>query len=799
MRGAALVLCVVLTCTTTLAQQPAPPPTSALTGFVRSAIDGRPLRRARVEVTAGSRRFEPVLTDDEGRFTVDLAGTGPFTVTAEKAGYAVLQASVPREAFASPVVLRLERGAAISGVAVDADGRPQPSMAVTVRRLGSERPAPGAQAQFRTVTDDRGEYRVGGLAPGSYELRAGYGITRVTVLRTGSTQQVIATTTAGAMVLEGVPGSAFAPDGPPQVVTLDGGDDVTGVQLSVSTIDSSARDEVLRTIVESRGLPASRVPDVGELPRGAAAGIRGRVITDAGEAVAAAGVRIFGSGFDQIVRTDAGGRFSLFGLRAGQYLVEADRSGYATRQYGQSRAGQPGRPIALAADETIEIELVLARGSVVTGVVVDEHGEPLQGVRMRALRLQYSAGRMTAVPAGADRRTDDRGHYRVSNLLPGTYVIAATIDGTLSPSRSGAAYAPMYFPGTPALAAALPIVLDADAVADLVYTPTAGARVTGRARDGDGPLVSGRVRLVESRRSGIVSLEPVTAPVQPDGTFTFPNVPAGEYVLQVLGDGPGRTGLFGVQTVSVAEGDSVDLTVRTSHGTTLEGRITLDGVPEPPSCVVSIRDGATISAPCEGEEPAARLGLRLVPVALDDRARADPPGTFVVSGNTFYLTGLFGPTAFALERASDEWYLKSLVVRGSDIADTGFDFGASGGTVSEVEIVFSRNGAAVEGRLTDGSAPTSDYSVVVFPAYRDQWMPRSRRMKFTRARGDGSFRLAALPAGDYLVAAVDRLDGTADGGDWQNPDVLEQLAPRAERLSLSEGQSRTLTLRLLRR
>jgi hypothetical protein len=72
-------------------------------------------------------------------------------------------------------------------------------------------------------------------------------------------------------------------------------------------------------------------------------------------------------------------------------------------------------------------------------------------------------------------------------------------------------------------------------------------------------------------------------------------------------------------------------------------------------------------------------------------------------------------------------------------------------------------------------------------------------MKFARARGDGSFRVAGLPSGDYLVAAVDRIDGTADAGEWQNPRVLEQLAPAAARVSVDEGQSQTTTLRLVRR
>ena len=49
--------------------------------------------------------------------------------------------------------------------------------------------------------------------------------------------------------------------------------------------------------------------------------------------------------------------------------------------------------------------------------------------------------------------------------------------------------------------------------------------------------VAGTARLVENRRAGIVS-EPRVVDLKPDGSFVFPHVPAGQYVLQVRGDGP---------------------------------------------------------------------------------------------------------------------------------------------------------------------------------------------------------------------------------------------------------------------
>ena len=98
-------------------------------------------------------------------------------------------------------------------------------------------------------------------------------------------------------------------------------------------------------------------------------------------------------------------------------------------------------------------------------------------------------------------------------------------------------------------------------------------------------------------------------------------------------------------------------------------------------------------------------------------------------------------------------------------------------------------------RDDDPLASGCSYSVVVFLASYEQMPPMSRRVKSARSATDGSFRISGLPAGDYLVAAVPRLQGS----EWQNPELLQQLASRAERVTVSEGQHATLSVRLIER
>jgi hypothetical protein len=284
---------------------------------------------------------------------------------------------------------------------------------------------------------------------------------------------------------------------------------------------------------------------------GRAAVLSGRVLSAARGAIAATSVRIEGPGVDRVVRTDATGAFSATSLPPGQYTIRADGSDRMSWHYGQRATGEAGRPINVARDQVVQgIELVLPPARAISGVVVDEHGEALQGARLQAWQLRYTAGRTMAIAVGNARLTDDRGRYRLWGLHPGSYLVSASVDGSVAAGGRRIAYAKTYFPGTATVSAALPVDVREDATANIAFAATGLSEVRGVARDGDGSLVSGTARLVENRRAGLVA-EARSVDLKPDGAFEFQHMPPGEYILQVRGDGPGRTGLFGSQELLV--------------------------------------------------------------------------------------------------------------------------------------------------------------------------------------------------------------------------------------------------------
>src|SRR5438552_14935841 len=131
-------------------QDVAPTPTGRITGRVVAGDNGRPVKRARVFVTAvelpGGRGM---LTDDSGVFDLTELPAGRYTLTVSKSGFVSLsygqrrplQAGTPLQLADGQqlkgVEFHLPRGGVISGRIVDEDGEPVPGPMVPVLRYQS--------------------------------------------------------------------------------------------------------------------------------------------------------------------------------------------------------------------------------------------------------------------------------------------------------------------------------------------------------------------------------------------------------------------------------------------------------------------------------------------------------------------------------------------------------------------------------------------------------------------------------------------------------------------------------------
>jgi hypothetical protein len=738
------VTCLVLLSAPSVLAQSAP---ASLRGRVLAADNDRALPRARVALVADGRSNEAVFTDDRGRFEVSTVVSGFSRTTSEaerilavtKAGYGVQHITVPAGAR-QELTIRLARSVAISGRVADPNGEGAVDVRIVARRqdvaAGDSTPA-----RFETTSDDLGEYRLGGLPAGRYEV--------------------------------GMEGQAE-----PSTLELRGGDEIASINFS-------------RLVNESVSIgPGAATTEPVPGQEGTST-ISGRVLSASGRPVASARVRALRTGLTpRGAATDSQGRFTIARLPAGAYVVDAGRNGFVTVQYGQERTSQPRKQVSVRDGETAsDIQIILPRGTAVTGTIVDEHGEPLQGINVRAMQLRYGNGRAAAMHVGPrDLRTDDRGRYRIHGLLPGSYLIVASAEVPISGARSRG-YAPVFYPGTTQAGEASPVVADLgrDVPAiDLVLTQTPAVRVTAIVRTSDGAPFTGLVLMLASQRSGGIAVEPQRPAETVDGSrFVFTNVPPGDYVVQAMRAREQNRGMFefGAQLVAVVDREPAPLVVTTSPGATWTGRTVYEG------------DGTR-----RGMEQASSV----MPFPVDfDRAPAIGGGTYSASiraDGSFSMSGLFGPTRFRLMGREDSSYLKSITIGGLDITDTPFDFGTGTQTITGAEVVISNAGAAISGHVTDAAAsPVSSYSVVVFPTDRTKWFVTSRFLKLARPTQDGSFEVNGLPPGEYFLAATDPVEGNDVSGDWLKPETLEQLSFRATRVTLAEKQHVMTVLRLIRR
>ncbi len=169
---------------------PAPPAqtvagTARISGIVKNSADDAPIARARVmALSPGLSEPRVVITGADGRYTIGDLPPGSYSITATHTGFAAYTYGQGRTVTGTPVGvttgqqltnvdLPLVAGGVIVGRILDEDGAPFAGATVDalINRYqgGNDMLFSVASAQ----TDDRGEFRLFGLAPGTYYVSAG--------------------------------------------------------------------------------------------------------------------------------------------------------------------------------------------------------------------------------------------------------------------------------------------------------------------------------------------------------------------------------------------------------------------------------------------------------------------------------------------------------------------------------------------------------------------------------------------------------------------------------------------------
>jgi hypothetical protein len=162
---------------------------------------------------------------------------------------------------------------------------------------------------------------------------------------------------------------------------------------------------------------------------------------------------------------------------------------------------------------------------VIEGQILSMDGTPAVGLRVTALSLPGTT-RTSVITIAGFIDTDSSGRFRLRNLAAGNYYIMA-----------GALDVASYYPGVKAEKKARVVVVAAGATLsgiDFKLARPAWLRVTGVVKGIPEAAPAGLVRALltssDDRGSfGIIQ----SAPIQPDGSFEFPKVLPGEYLVRL--------------------------------------------------------------------------------------------------------------------------------------------------------------------------------------------------------------------------------------------------------------------------
>jgi Carboxypeptidase regulatory-like domain len=532
------------------------------------------------------------------------------------------------------------------------------------------------------------------------------------------------------------------------------------------------------------GLPPRDQP----APKTGAAIIRGRIVAaDTAKPLRRAQITVSAPGLPppgRSANTNVDGRYEIKDLPAGSYTVTVTRSGYLQLRYGQHRPLEQARPLEVLDRQVVEhVNFSLPRMAVIAGRITDEVADPVAGVTVVAMRSMYFEGRRQLVPmAGGITRTDDAGQYRIPALVPGTYFVLARMGETWTVNTGGQktvmGFVPTYFPGTasPAEAKRVAVGIGQEVRGiDLSLIPGRTARISGRALDSQGRPLAGRSvgLMVEFRSSqfGGAFQGVGGTTVGTDGTFTLRDVPPGEYQLSAMTAAP-AAGMEerASQTAVVAGVDVDDVVLVTQAPWSIAGQV-VNEQGTPPAVP---RDRVNINA--------RTIGGRANPLM----GRGD-----VKEDWTFAVKNILGP-ARLLVAAPDGWAVKTVLQDGRDVADAVLE-AKHGETLAGVQVVLTDRVTTVSGQVADDKgAPLADGTVLVFASDAEKWAEDSRYIRAARPDEQGQFVVRGLPPGDYLAVAIEYVQE----GQWNDPEYLESVRRYAQKVTLREGGSQAIALKL---
>lgn len=482
--------------------------------------------------------------------------------------------------------------------------------------------------------------------------------------------------------------------------------------------------------------------------------------------------------------TDAEGHFQFSDVRAGDYRISYEHTGFVdAERYHQGN----GKLVSVGPGSTLEDLLFhMAPAAVITGKVFDADGDPMPNVGVGTLRYPINLHVISDPHYGV---TNDLGEFRISGLPAGKFLLAAEPIRQLARAVENTKklgheliYTMTYYPDTAEASQAVPLNLHPgdEMKLDLTLVQVHPASVKGQ--------VSNLPPGVSDVSIALRPLDDTMAdvkvwPVDQNGHFEIHDLLPGSYSALIMVTNSGDTKFMrGDQTVQIANADIPDLQIAALPNGHIRGRIRIE--------TVSRIDFSTLQVSLSSLQRFGRgssSGKALDAMLWDEIN----PRIQVKSDASFELkdipAGNYHVLVTATGEALADYYVKSVNLAGKEVVASGFSTSAS---VETLDIVLSAKGATIEGLVAKDNEPAAFVKVITVPD-EDR---RDQRELFQVVATDrqGHFQIRGLSPGEYRVIALD------EGFDEEitDPEFAQKYESLGQTIKVEEGERSTTTLKL---
>lgn len=519
--------------------------------------------------------------------------------------------------------------------------------------------------------------------------------------------------------------------------------------------------------------------------RNAKYGLSGTVINSlTGEPIRRALVQLYDGG-QRSVFTDQDGRFQFNDLAQTMGTsLSARKPGFFTEQE-LAQNSLPQKMVEVGPNAT-PVVLKLVPEAVITGHVHGVDGEPLENMPIKISYFRMVNGRRQWEQRGGASTNED-GEFRIANLTPGKYYVAAGPSWNRNLMQAGQApgdeaYPATYFPAARELSAATPIHLapGQHPQTDFPLKPATAFLLSGTIT-GYSPAQGVDLQVIDSSGQNPAFSTRLTPQT---GQFRIRVVSPGMCILKAHAYAAQQENLYGEIALNVVANLSaihIELTPALAIPIAIRRE---ERKPQPASSVVT-----------EGEGSIERLTPSNIPISVHlistDRLHPDAWSSVEAApDNPLLAVRNVEPGKYKVEITSfGLWYVQSIARGDADLFRD--DLIVTPGQEQPIEIVLRDDAATLAGTVQQsGGSSSGSQATVILVADRAPLNPR-----IAQANERGDFEFSGLAPGEYKAFAFDHVDGL----EYANPEALRDYDARASSIVLQPEQQATVKINLIRR